>query len=852
MKTLISSFVKSLLICCLGLSLSLSAIAQIEIIGQSTPEELVGALLNMGIEVTNIELNCPDTSYGIFTAESDVGIGLSQGIVLTSGSIDDIPGPNSDQGISFPSGGGSDPFLDELLEDTGVPSMDACVLQIDLVPCGEILSFNYVFASDEYNEFACSNFNDIFAFLISGPDPDGGDYVNENIALIPGTSLPVAINTVNIGVAGGSGGGTDCVLDYAEFYVDNDSGNANIEYDGFTVPLTAFASVVPDSTYTLYLAIADASDSSWDSGVFIEAGSLTAQFIDIVIEPSVEIDGIDNLVEGCIDGLINFETSAPASEDIIIEYTLSGSAENGVDYGMPNGDPLGGIVLIPTGSSSASVELVVYTDGVSEGIEDIIISIQDQTDCDDTPVSVSLSIQDELTLDACCDAVITAGESVDISVTGGSGTYTWSPDDGTIDDATSANPTVTPTQTTTYTVTSSIGDCELVGSVTITIGGCDSDAGTVSGGGVICAGSNVSAVASGQVLDGDDVLVYVLHNSSTSNINDPDFEAYDFNATGVFTNDGDAPTNETIYISSVVGSDDGDGLPDGDDPCLSLSPPVEVVFLDPVMVNVQEICDGGTGELSVEINGSGGLPEYNQSGSYTISGTGLTSATAEFGLNINVGLGEITGQTYSYTASDINGCVGSFTSGPVECVKTAVELSVFNGNVTAKSNYIYWTTSSETDNDFFTLQRSFDGLVFEDIATIDGAGNSISAINYSYNDFEIREGYHYYRLKATEFSGISSWSDVILLKREVQEAATIFDIYPVPAIDELIVQLDDATISGQINVFDLSGKYLLGQDVDLTEGVNQVKLNISELSPGLYMLTWETSNGIEVQRFVKE
>lgn len=292
--------------------------AQIEVEGGMSSTDLVAALLNEGLEVVSVELNCPDTSYGIFEGGESAGLSIDQGIVLTSGQISDIPG-NDEGSVSFPSGGGSDSFLEDL---SGQTTNDACVLIIDLIPCGEVLTFNYIFGSDEYNEFTCSTFNDVFGFLISGPNPGGGDYVNENIALIPGTNLPVAINTVNNGVS--SGGAEDCVLDYAEYFVDNEAGTFDVEYDGFTTTLTAFANVVPEMTYTLYLAIADATDSSWDSGVFIQASSLSAQFVDVEIVPSVEIEGIDNLVEGCIDGFINFTTTAPVTADYIIEYTLSG------------------------------------------------------------------------------------------------------------------------------------------------------------------------------------------------------------------------------------------------------------------------------------------------------------------------------------------------------------------------------------------------------------------------------------------------------------------------------------------------------------------------------------------------
>ncbi|MDP0953449.1 choice-of-anchor L domain-containing protein, partial [Klebsiella pneumoniae] len=76
---------------------------------------------------------------------------------------------------------------------------DAAVLQFDFIPLGDTLKFDYVFASEEYNVYVGGGVNDVFAFLLSGPNPAGGNYVDANLALLPGTTTPVSINTVNNG-----------------------------------------------------------------------------------------------------------------------------------------------------------------------------------------------------------------------------------------------------------------------------------------------------------------------------------------------------------------------------------------------------------------------------------------------------------------------------------------------------------------------------------------------------------------------------------------------------------------------------------------------------------------------------
>ena len=147
--------------------------------------------------------------------------------------------------------------------------------EFDFIPDADTVKFRYVFGSDEYPEFVCSSYNDVFGFFISGPRPGGGNYLQKNIALVPSTTLPVAINTVNPGV---SAGGNCTSLAYSAYYVDNDSG-LTIQYDGFTKVFTALAPVICNNKYHIKLAIADVGDEAYDSGVFLEARSLNGGIV---------------------------------------------------------------------------------------------------------------------------------------------------------------------------------------------------------------------------------------------------------------------------------------------------------------------------------------------------------------------------------------------------------------------------------------------------------------------------------------------------------------------------------------------------------------------------------------------
>lgn len=174
-------------------------------------------------------------------------------------------GPNNDPGISFANGGGADAELTNL---SGFPTNDACSIEFDLVPACDSLKIKYVFASEEYPEYVNQTFNDIFAFFISGPGITG----TVNIATVPGTTTSVSINSINAN-------------SNSKYFVDNANGTS-IQYDGFTTPLTAAAKVIPCKQYHLRMAIADAFDRVWDSGVFIESGSINCNAPEIISPPA--------------------------------------------------------------------------------------------------------------------------------------------------------------------------------------------------------------------------------------------------------------------------------------------------------------------------------------------------------------------------------------------------------------------------------------------------------------------------------------------------------------------------------------------------------------------------------------
>ena len=218
-----------------------------------TAQNLAQSLVGSGIQISNITYTGANIAAGNFSGGNGV-IGFN-GVILSTGNIANVIGPNtvSNKGTSNGTAGDSD--LNTL---SGKTTYDASILEFDFVPSDTTLYLNYVFSSEEYNEYVGSSFNDVFAILVNGV----------NSAKVNG--LPVGINTINNGY-----GAT--LATNPEFYIDNTAGSLNTEMDGLTKVLNIEAPVNPGVTNHMKLAIADASDSIYDSNVFIQAGSLKSE-----------------------------------------------------------------------------------------------------------------------------------------------------------------------------------------------------------------------------------------------------------------------------------------------------------------------------------------------------------------------------------------------------------------------------------------------------------------------------------------------------------------------------------------------------------------------------------------------
>jgi hypothetical protein len=238
-----------------------------DLTGTITAADLANTLVGSGVTVSNVAYTGANNAAGTFsgggTGDGSI-IGFDRGVILSSGSIANVVGPNQFNNVTTANGQPGDTDLNGLLSSES--TQDAAVLSFNFVANASSISFRYVFASDEYNEYANSSFNDVFGFFVNG------NTLSADCAKVDGA--PVSVNTIN----GGNPFGTS--PSHPELYRNNsltDPGPAtiNTEMDGLTTVLLCQAPVVANETNTMKLAIADVGDQAYDSNVFIEAGSLT-------------------------------------------------------------------------------------------------------------------------------------------------------------------------------------------------------------------------------------------------------------------------------------------------------------------------------------------------------------------------------------------------------------------------------------------------------------------------------------------------------------------------------------------------------------------------------------------------
>ena len=386
------------------------------------PQGLVqNILLGNGVTVSNVTYNGSPVAIAQFTA-ANTTLGINSGIVMTTGTTlpngDGPQGPNDASGAGVDNNMGGFNLLSQAIQ--GTQTYNAAILEFDFIPYADTIRFKYVFGSDEYPEFAPPNnttYNDVFGFFISGPGITGF----QNIAKLPNGAV-VSINNVN-------------TITNPFYFVNNGDGNTApynqspqyIQYDGFTKVLEAVSQVQCGQTYHLILAIADVGDGQWDSGIFLEANSLST-ITPVEIEHTLSQQVFANpdwMAEGCVTTNVTLTRQSNLNQNLTIPIQLSGTATNGIDYsGIPAS------INFPPGQNTASFTIQSLTDALVEGLETLTLTFPITDPCGNTtPLVLDLWIQDNQPMQVTLSSspITCPGDPVTINsqISGGVQPYTY-------------------------------------------------------------------------------------------------------------------------------------------------------------------------------------------------------------------------------------------------------------------------------------------------------------------------------------------------------------------------------------------------------------------------------------------
>lgn len=661
-----------------------------------TPEFAVNdVLLGQGVTASNIVLSGQTTQVGSFDCNG-CGLNIQSGVVLASGNVAGALGPNNNGGYSLGPPTGLDNVSDPDLAAISAANIhNAAVLEFDFIPTGDSLAFDFVFGSEEYPEWV-NSINDVFGFFVSGPGISG-PYTNgaANIALLPGSTIPVTINTVNIGAN-------------ATYFVKNTTPVVhNVQADGFTTVITAQASVICGETYHIKIAIGDASDGGWDSWVFLKEGSFQSNLDLSFNQPNIS-PSTNSVFEGCGGGNITLARPCGVEGDLTVILSYAGTAVAGEDYNV-----LPTEIIIPEGQDSLNVSFEGINDMLVESVETIFVTAT----MGDVTGTITLSIYDTppLVVSVADDSVPCNEDGVlTMNISGGSGNtiIEW-------EGLGSANPLIieNPTnQTVAYTVTDLCDTSNpSTGSANITL--VEYAPLVVDLGGDINANCNTTVELTPTVSGGDGNYSYLWLNNGEE--------------IGTGSNQEVAAQSGIVIEVTVT---DGCGTSTTDEVAFVVEPqdiefslgenPITTTCLEPVLF--EPIVTGGTGNYEYEWTVNGTV-----TGNTTVHTTQV-NANSTVTLTITDECGGYGYDEIEILVPDVPVQITNLQDGSVPCFGLFTLAPSISGGV---GSYTYsWIANGETLGVNSTLSTSVSGVTVITLNVSDQCGNDASeAVTISLN-----------------------------------------------------------------------------------------------------------------------
>lgn len=251
----------------------------------------------------------------------------------------------------------------------------ACAISFDFVPQDDTMKFKFVFASDEWDIFPCTQYNDVFGFFVSGPGINGSynappGYTNsENYALVPNTNIPITISSITSPFNTGSCNSAQ----NSQYYVNGNTGGLIL--NARTDTMEVIFPVQRCETYNFTMAIANGQDVGLQSAVFLQGNSFgTGESVDINIQSNYGFGGDSIIYEGCDSTTLTFKRNDTILNEDTIFLNIFGQAVNGTDI-----SPIPDTLFFAQGQDSVSVSFIAYDDGIVEGYETLYIVIDSST-----------------------------------------------------------------------------------------------------------------------------------------------------------------------------------------------------------------------------------------------------------------------------------------------------------------------------------------------------------------------------------------------------------------------------------------------------------------------------------------
>jgi len=915
------------------ISLHVTAQGVITVDTTQTPQSLTSLITGNGVSISNVNVNCKTTNsgkgYGKFTSTVP-SLPISEGLILTTGEPRNAIGPNTNGATSAYYGNNSgsavasDSITTLMYKFSQRTVYEYCMIEFDIVPQGDSIIFDYVFASEEYNEWVNSNYNDVFGFFIQGPgivgNPGLGNKLNlARVNPVNGTTS-VAINSVNNG-------------SNSAYYVSNSNlnnanvGNPahNIGYDGFTKNLYAKTHVKPCSTYRLQLIIADCGDRIYDSGVFIEKIRSNAVQVSATTQA-----GVPQMIEGCNSGIVTFSKPTASPNPVTINYWLSGSAINGTDYAQIGSGPAiqARSITFPSGATTVNLSIDPIQDGIDELDDTVVVSLFNVFCPAGSGSLVKLAIHDSIgaTISP-ANPTICDGSAVQLTASGAL-QYTWSPSyavSSTYTPSTMASPDYSQY----IYVETRVGACKETERTWVHVNPRPDDVTAMTLHPEACIGAATDLIIPnpqptisyqlrldandqnvGNPQSGNDTLYFITNNITTNT-------AYNILATNPITgcqreltsviNISVSPTptalaNDLEERSCLV---TGNGwitfvAPNSSRAIAAINPNGQNLgwvtikeFVDPSPINIQACNTNPATQPQFNLAALGRrwvtTPQYQPLNPIDIrfyfddADFNATKAVANNNANpsddlsvisdlvlskysgpnedgdfanncntggvttlhLNAGSGNASNlhggfiSSGRYVMYSIPSCSEMWLHGTSDNNPSPlpVVLDKFSAECNGSNVEISWTTTSEINNDYFSIQKSDDSFMWNEIGTVQGAGNSNSLLNYSFTYSGNRSAVSYYRIVQYDYNGDYEVFPATSLYCENKTEAS-WTAFPNPNNGnfQVVINADSQTDNGNLQIIDMAGKQVYTKPFNMVGGSANITLDAQGLAHGAYIV----------------